>query len=182
MWAASLLGGKNTLKWKLRTPSGMANDREMLREIWDGKIPVCFTLDSEETCELQGPDPFYLMVPRLSYFPLCTEKVRSVHAIILLKSDVIRIEFPSPFQWIVVYDDSCATVILTLLFIRFRWGNTSYDTYKAAANKNTRCGWNSTESRWSGTILSAFYWTFISMISNCHGTLLFILINFQKTS
>lgn len=54
----------------------MANDREVLREIWDGKIPVCFTLDSEETCELQGPDPFYLMIPRLSYFPLCTEKVR----------------------------------------------------------------------------------------------------------
>lgn len=60
----------------------MANDREMLREIWDGKIPICFTLDSEETCELQGPDPFYLMVPRLSYFPLCTEKV-SLHNIIL---------------------------------------------------------------------------------------------------
>lgn len=53
----------------------MANDREVLREIWDGKIPVCFTLDSEEICELQGPDPFYLMVPRLSYFPLCTDKV-----------------------------------------------------------------------------------------------------------
>lgn len=53
----------------------MANDREVLREIWDGKIPVCFTLDTEETCELQGPDPFYLMVPRLSYFPVCTEKV-----------------------------------------------------------------------------------------------------------
>lgn len=58
----------------------MANDREVLREIWDGKIPVCFTLNSEETCDLQGPDPFYLMVPRLSYFPLCTEKVRSVFA------------------------------------------------------------------------------------------------------
>ncbi|XP_076675362.1 autophagy protein 5 [Andrena cerasifolii] len=54
----------------------MANDREVLREIWDGKIPVCFTLHSEEICELQGPDPFYLMVPRLSYFPLCTDKVR----------------------------------------------------------------------------------------------------------
>jgi len=58
----------------------MANDREVLREIWDGKIPVCFTLDSEETCDLQGPDPFYLMVPRLSYFPLCTEKVKNVYA------------------------------------------------------------------------------------------------------
>lgn len=55
----------------------MANDREVLREIWDGKIPVCFTLNSEETCELQAPDPLYLMVPRLSYFPLCTEKVNN---------------------------------------------------------------------------------------------------------
>ncbi|XP_043274751.1 autophagy protein 5 [Venturia canescens] len=54
----------------------MANDREVLREIWEGKIPVCFELDPEEVCELQAPDPFYLMVPRLSYFPLCTDKVR----------------------------------------------------------------------------------------------------------
>ena len=53
----------------------MANDREVLREIWEGKIPVCFQLDPEEVCELQAPDPFYLMVPRLSYFPLCTDKV-----------------------------------------------------------------------------------------------------------
>ncbi|XP_033227342.1 autophagy protein 5 [Belonocnema kinseyi] len=54
----------------------MANDREVLREIWEGKVPVCFQLDSEEVSELQAPDPFYLMVPRLSYFPLCTDKVR----------------------------------------------------------------------------------------------------------
>lgn len=53
----------------------MANDREVLREIWEGKIPVCFQLDSEEVYDLQAPDPFYLMVPRLSYFPLCTDKV-----------------------------------------------------------------------------------------------------------
>ncbi|XP_011632811.1 autophagy protein 5 [Pogonomyrmex barbatus] len=64
----------------------MANDREVLREIWDGKIPVCFTLNSEEICDLQGPDPFYLMVPRLSYFPLCTEKVRK-HFIRHIQSD-----------------------------------------------------------------------------------------------
>ena len=55
----------------------MANDREVLREIWEGKVPVCFQLDSEEVSELQAPDPFYLMVPRLSYFPLCTDKVRT---------------------------------------------------------------------------------------------------------
>lgn len=54
----------------------MANDREVLREIWEGKLPICFQLDSEEVYELRQPDPFYLMVPRLSYFPLVTDKVR----------------------------------------------------------------------------------------------------------
>lgn len=53
----------------------MADDREVLKEIWKGKIPVCFQLNGEEVCELTAPDPFYLMVPRLSYFPLCTDKV-----------------------------------------------------------------------------------------------------------
>ncbi|XP_026285902.1 autophagy protein 5 [Frankliniella occidentalis] len=54
----------------------MANDREVLREIWDGRVPVCFQLDSSEVNGLQAPDPYYLMVPRLSYFPLVTDKVR----------------------------------------------------------------------------------------------------------
>ncbi|GBP67343.1 Autophagy protein 5 [Eumeta japonica] len=52
----------------------MANDREVLREIWDGKLPVCFQLDQDEITEIQQPDPFYVMVPRLSYFPLVTDK------------------------------------------------------------------------------------------------------------
>lgn len=54
----------------------MANDREVLREIWEGRLPVCFQLNSEEVYSLQAPDPYYLMVPRLSYFPLVTDKVR----------------------------------------------------------------------------------------------------------
>lgn len=54
----------------------MANDREILREVWEGKLPVCFQLDSEEVADIQQPEPFYLMVPRLSYFPLVTEKVK----------------------------------------------------------------------------------------------------------
>ncbi|XP_046403770.1 autophagy protein 5 [Ischnura elegans] len=54
----------------------MANDREVLREIWEGKLPVCFQIHPEEVYALQAPDPFYLMVPRLSYFPLVTDKVR----------------------------------------------------------------------------------------------------------
>ncbi|XP_050517968.1 autophagy protein 5 [Diabrotica virgifera virgifera] len=54
----------------------MANDREILREIWEGKLPICFRLDSEEVADVREPDPFYLMVPRLSYFPLVTDKIK----------------------------------------------------------------------------------------------------------
>ncbi|XP_018579453.1 autophagy protein 5 [Anoplophora glabripennis] len=54
----------------------MANDREILREIWEGKLPVCFRLDSDEVADFREPDLFYLMVPRVSYFPLVTDKVR----------------------------------------------------------------------------------------------------------
>lgn len=57
----------------------MANDREILREIWEGKLPVCFKLDPDEINQVQEPDPFYLMVPRLSYFPLVTEKVQETN-------------------------------------------------------------------------------------------------------
>lgn len=54
----------------------MADDREVLREVWDGRLPVCFNLASEEMNTIQQPDPYYLMVPRLSYFPLISDKVR----------------------------------------------------------------------------------------------------------
>ncbi|XP_063709568.1 autophagy protein 5 [Culicoides brevitarsis] len=53
----------------------MASDREVLREIWDGNIPVCFQLDPDEE-GLQKSESFYLMIPRLSYFPIVTEKVK----------------------------------------------------------------------------------------------------------
>lgn len=38
----------------------MAADREVLREVWDGHIPVCFRLASEEIYTLQHPEPFYV--------------------------------------------------------------------------------------------------------------------------
>jgi len=63
----------------------MANDREVLREIWEGRLPVCFQLNSEEVYSLQAPDPYYLMVPRLSYFPLVTDKVRNLPKSLSLK-------------------------------------------------------------------------------------------------
>ncbi|KAL3881408.1 hypothetical protein ACJMK2_027853 [Sinanodonta woodiana] len=53
----------------------MSEDREILREIWEGNLPVCFTLVQEEV-EADRPDPVSLMVSRQTYFPLVTDKVQ----------------------------------------------------------------------------------------------------------
>ncbi|XP_031570229.1 autophagy protein 5-like [Actinia tenebrosa] len=54
----------------------MAEDREVLREIWDGRIPVCFNLSSEEIVTVEQPEPYYLLVPRISYLMLVTDKIQ----------------------------------------------------------------------------------------------------------
>ncbi|VVC90928.1 unnamed protein product [Leptidea sinapis] len=56
----------------------MANDREVLREIWDGKLPVCFQLYQDEIMEIQQPDPFYVMIPRLKAHYISTVKEADV--------------------------------------------------------------------------------------------------------
>lgn len=50
-------------------------DREVLRIIWEGQIPVCFQADVDEVDGGQ-PENFYLLVSRLTYLPLVTDKVR----------------------------------------------------------------------------------------------------------
>jgi len=50
----------------------MADDYEVKRNIWDGKVPVEFVLDPAETRATQS---FFVMFPRISYFPLCLSKV-----------------------------------------------------------------------------------------------------------
>ena len=54
----------------------MSEDREVLREVWEGKIPTAFEIASEDVTACITPDPFYVMLPRLSYFALATEKVK----------------------------------------------------------------------------------------------------------
>ncbi|XP_015753199.1 PREDICTED: autophagy protein 5-like [Acropora digitifera] len=54
----------------------MADDREVLRVVWDGRLPVCFNLSSDEVVTVEQPDPYYLLVPRLSYLTLVTDKVQ----------------------------------------------------------------------------------------------------------
>lgn len=57
----------------------MAYDREVLRMIWEGQIALSFQADPDEIVGLQQPENFYLMASRLSYLPLVTDKVFSIH-------------------------------------------------------------------------------------------------------
>ncbi|CEG38053.1 hypothetical protein F442_18406 [Plasmopara halstedii] len=43
--------------------------------VWDGRIPVVFTLDPNEVTTLHAPRPFYAMVPRMSYLVSQTRDV-----------------------------------------------------------------------------------------------------------
>eukprot|EP00118_Oscarella_pearsei_P026002 m.309200 g.309200 ORF g.309200 m.309200 type:complete len:270 (+) comp45777_c0_seq1:36-845(+) len=54
----------------------MAEDTEVLREVWNGRIPVCFRLDSHELSSIEEPEPYFLLLPRMSYLPLVTDKVK----------------------------------------------------------------------------------------------------------
>ena len=55
----------------------MGEDREVLREVWQGRIPTAFTLASEDVTSI-SPQTFYLMLPRLSYFALVSDKVSHI--------------------------------------------------------------------------------------------------------
>jgi len=56
----------------------MVEDREVLAEVWAGRIPAIFSLAEEDWAEgTSQPDPCCLMLPRMSYFPLATEKVKA---------------------------------------------------------------------------------------------------------
>jgi len=54
----------------------MADDREVLREVWQGRIPTAFTLYQDDVEVIGQPDTYYLMLPRLSYISVVTDKVR----------------------------------------------------------------------------------------------------------
>lgn len=54
----------------------MANDREVLKVVWEGKIPAKFV--TEDDRDNQEQDSYFLMLPRVSYLPLVTDKVRLI--------------------------------------------------------------------------------------------------------
>lgn len=71
----------------------MANDREVLRIVWEGQIPVRFQVDPDEIDGVQQPENFYLMISRLSYLPLVTDKVNRICAAIVCIGLIIASNF-----------------------------------------------------------------------------------------
>ena len=45
------------------------------KEVWDGKIPVCFELARYETKSSAMPAPYYALLPRNSYLTLLTQSI-----------------------------------------------------------------------------------------------------------
>ena len=55
----------------------MGEDREVLREVWQGRIPVAFSLAADEDLATDSSSEVYhVMLPRLSYFALVSDKVK----------------------------------------------------------------------------------------------------------
>jgi len=54
----------------------MAEDTEVLRQVWDGRVPISFSLASEEVCSLDQPEQVFLFIHRMSYFPLVIDRVQ----------------------------------------------------------------------------------------------------------
>jgi hypothetical protein len=52
----------------------MANDREVLKHVWDGKVPIKFVAEPDK--DLEEQNAYFLLIPRVSYLPLVTDKVR----------------------------------------------------------------------------------------------------------
>lgn len=50
-------------------------NKEILRDLWNGKLPLRFSLHSDDVDGMHEPDPYFMMVSRVTYFPLVIDKV-----------------------------------------------------------------------------------------------------------
>lgn len=40
----------------------MADDREVLKEIWGGRLPICFRISPDEVVTVAQPEPYYVRI------------------------------------------------------------------------------------------------------------------------
>ncbi|XP_040589116.1 autophagy protein 5 isoform X8 [Mesocricetus auratus] len=79
----------------------MTDDKDVLRDVWFGRIPTCFTLYQDEITEREA-EPYYLLLPRVSYLTLVTDKVKKHFQKALRQEDVSEIWFEyegTPLKW-----------------------------------------------------------------------------------
>lgn len=50
-------------------------DKEVLRDVWHGQLPLCFKLHPDDVSGMHRPEPYYMMVPRVTYFPVVLDRV-----------------------------------------------------------------------------------------------------------
>ncbi|KAF0687617.1 Aste57867_20600 [Aphanomyces stellatus] len=51
------------------------SDATIGKRVWEGQVPVCFSIDASEITTLQVPRPYYAMIPRVSSLMTATENV-----------------------------------------------------------------------------------------------------------
>ncbi|GAM21472.1 hypothetical protein SAMD00019534_046470 [Acytostelium subglobosum LB1] len=76
-------------------------DEDIKKSVWEGKIPVLFTLSQNDLTTHMAPSPITLMVPRNSYFPLITGVVRDHFSYsTLVISEELWLEYKGiPLKW-----------------------------------------------------------------------------------
>lgn len=60
-----------------------ADDKEITRELWQARLPVCFILSEADKSKInrsESPEPLYLMLSRYNYFPCIIEKVHRYYS------------------------------------------------------------------------------------------------------
>lgn len=109
----------------------MAYDREVLRMIWEGQIAISFQADPDEIVGLHQPENFYLMVSRLSYLPLVTDKVKKYFSRFIAADQQdgnvwfdyngtpLKLHYPIGILYDLMTDDESQPWCLTIHFSKF---------------------------------------------------------------
>ena len=77
----------------------MSNE-DIRRSCWNATVPICFRLATQDVASSEVPVPLYMMVSRLSYFPLLFDHLKS-HFLGVAPAalDEIWLEDRAPLKW-----------------------------------------------------------------------------------
>jgi autophagy-related protein 5 len=85
------------------------NTQDYRKEVWEGKIPVCFILSPEEITSgggIQPPEPCFMLLPRIAYLPFVYDKLEKLYsrAVGASLDDKLWLSFgPTPLKWLLPF-------------------------------------------------------------------------------